>query len=152
MAAQNQSAGARVRIRRSPGEAFAAFADADKMSRFWFTRRDAGLVEGEKSTWFLGSSGDAFSFEVLVKEIHKPDKIVIEWIGVDGNPTQVTWLFEATDEGDTILTIEESGFAGSSEAIVERRLDSTAGFNQVIIAAKALIEHDVAISVVADHA
>ena len=59
---------------------------------------------------------------------------------------------EETEEGDTILTIEESGFAGSQEAIVERALDSTGGFNQVIIAAKALIEHGVAVNVVAAHA
>lgn len=151
MNVKNLSAGARVRIRRSPTEVFAAFADANNMSKFWFTRRDTGLVEGEKSTWFLGSGEDAISFDVLVKEISKPDKIVIEWVGWDGNSTQVMWLFEESDEGDTILTIEESGFVGSSEAVVERRLDSTAGFNQVIIAAKALVEHDVELNVVADH-
>ena len=152
MIGKNLSAGARVRIRRPPAEAFAAFANADKMSKFWFTRRDAGLVEGKKSTWFIGSGEDAYSFDVLVKEIRKPNKIVIEWLGVDGHTTEVIWLFAESDEGDTILTIEESGFAASSEAIVKRRLDSTAGFNQVIIAAKALVEHDVEINVVADHA
>ena len=143
---------AKSRVRRPPAEAYAAFADAGKMSKFWFTRRDDGLVEGEPSTWYLGSGADAFAFDIQVTELREPNLIAIEWEGPDGNATQVRWSFEETDDGDTILTIEESGFAGTDDAIVARALDSTGGFNQVLIAAKALIEHNVAINVVADHA
>ena len=146
------SAKARTRIRKSPQEVFTAFADAASMSKFWFARRDDGLKEGEPVTWFVGAGVDAFSFDVLVREIREPEKIVVEWEGLDGNRTQVSWSFEQTEEGDTILTIEESGFAGSDDAIIERVLDSTGGFNQVIIAAKALIEHGAELNVVADHA
>ena len=152
MNTEGLSAQAKTRIRRSPSEVFAVFADAGSMSKFWFTRRDPGLKEGETVKWFVGSDDDAFSFDVYVKEIRKPASIVIEWMGQDGNPAQVTWTFEETEEGDTILTIEESGYAGSSDAIVERALDSTGGFNQVIIAAKALVEHGIELNVVADHA
>ena len=152
MNTRNLTASARIRIRRSPADVFAVFADAKNMSKFWFTRRDNGLTEGESSTWFLGSGPDAYSFDVQVKEVCEPDKIVIEWEGLDGNRTQVMWLFDETDDGDTILTIEESGFVGSNEEIVERVVDSTCGFNQVIVAAKALVEHGVAVNVVADHA
>jgi hypothetical protein len=70
----------------------------------------------------------------------------------DGAFTQVTWSVEETEQGDTILTIEESGFTGSSDAIVEQAIDSTGGFNQVIVAAKAFIEHGIGMNVVADHA
>jgi uncharacterized protein YndB with AHSA1/START domain len=143
---------ARIRIRRSPSEVFSAFADASEMSKFWFKRRDDGLKEGESVSWFVGGGEDAISFDVHVKELDHPNKIVIEWVGYDGISTQVTWSFEETEDGHTILTIEESGFAGSSEAIVGRALDSTGGFNQVIIAAKALIEHGVELNVVTDHA
>ena len=152
MNAADLTARARIRIRRSPTDVFAVFADAKNMSKFWFTRRDNGLTEGESSTWFLGSGPDAYSFDVQVKEIREPDKIVIEWDGPDGSATQVMWLFDESDDGGTILTIEESGFVGSSEEIVERIVDSTCGFNQVIVAAKALVEHGAAVNVVADHA
>jgi uncharacterized protein YndB with AHSA1/START domain len=152
MSIENLSAKARIRIRRTPSEVFAVFVDAKEMSKFWFARRDDGLKEGEPVSWFVGSGEDAFSFEVRVRELNHPNKIVIEWTGYDGTSTQVTWLFEETENGHTILTIEESGFTGSRDAIVERALDSTGGFNQVIIAAKALIEHGVELNVVADHA
>jgi uncharacterized protein YndB with AHSA1/START domain len=145
------SAKAEIRIRRLPSEVFTAFADASAMSKFWFTRRDDGLKEGEPVSWFIVSGEDAISFDVRVKELSHPNRIVIEWEN-GGAYTQVTWSIEETEEGDTILTIEESGFTGSRDAIVERALDSTGGFNQVIVAAKALIEHGIELNVVADHA
>ncbi len=145
------SARAAIRIRRPPSEVFAAFADASAMSKFWFTRRDDGLKEGEYSSWFIGAGPDAISFDVLVKELSPPNRIAIEWES-GGGPTQVTWTLEETGEGETILTIEEAGFSGSREATLAWALDSTAGFNQVIIAAKALIEHGVGLHLVADHA
>lgn len=151
MSIDSLSAKAEIRIRRTPLEVFTAFADASAMSKFWFTRRDDGLREGESVSWFIGSGEDAISFDVRVKELSRPNRIVIEW-GNGGAYTQVTWSIEETEKGDTILSIEESGFTGSRDAIVERALDSTGGFNQVIIAAKALIEHGVELNVVADHA
>lgn len=151
METENLTGRASIRIRRSPSEVFAAFADAGSMSAFWFTRRDDGLKEGEPVTWYLGGDQDAYSFEVFVKELSSPNRIVIVWER-DGANVEVTWSLAETDENDTILTIEESGFAGSREAIVEQALDSTGGFNQVIVAAKAFIEHGVELNVVADHA
>ena len=146
------SAKARILFRRSPVDVFDAFANGEKMSRFWFKRDDAGLKVGETVSWRIGTGAEAISFDVLVKEFREPEKIVIEWPGDDGLPTQVTWSFEETDGGDTILTVEETGFVGSDDAIVKRALDSTGGFNQVIVAAKALVEHGVDVNVVSDHA
>jgi uncharacterized protein YndB with AHSA1/START domain len=143
---------ARTIIRRAPAEVFAAIVDADKMSKFWFTRTDDGLREGATSRWALGSAEDAFSFDILVKELREPEKIVIEWESRAGNKNIVTWLFEKSDQGDTVLTIEETGFSGDRDAVIEQVLDSTGGFNQVIIAMKAFVEHGVELNVVADHA
>lgn len=151
MTSDNLVAMAKARIRKSPSAVFAAFDDARLMSKFWFTRRDDGLRHGDSVTWYIGDGPDADSFDVRVIEARRPNSIVIEWETVGGR-TQVKWSLEETDEGDTILTIEESGFTGSREEVVERVLDSTGGFNQVIIAAKALIEHGVELNVVADHA
>jgi len=133
-------------------DVFDAFADAEKMSRFWFTRKDDGLEEGRTVTFYMGPGEGAFSFDVQVRAINEPHRIVIEWVGPDGFATQVTWSFDESGDGDTILTIEETGFGGSEETMIARALDSTGGFNQVIIAAKAFIEHGVSVNVVADHA
>ncbi len=151
MQTRNLTATAKTRIHASPDKVFAAFSEAQQMSKFWFHRDDAGLVAGERVKWSIGSGESAFSFEVTVKEVQAPKKLVIEWTSPGGVTTEVTWTFEGTPEGDTILTIVESGYQGNDEAIINRVLDSTGGFNQVIVAAKALVEHGVGINVVAAH-
>ncbi len=145
------AATARILVRSDPTSVFAAFTDAGRMSQFWFTRRDSGLVPGESVRWFLGSGADAASFKVDVIEVVAPERIVIDWADFDGTRTRVTWTMEGTADGDTLLTVTETGFAGTRDEIVAKALNSTGGFNQVILAAKALIEHGVSINVVADH-
>ena len=151
MSSNRLTGNAKIRIRRSPADVFNAFADPKAMSKFWFTRRDEGLQEGKSVTWYMGSGENAMSFDIRVKEVKRPNSILIEWEN-GGEFTQVRWTIKGTPEGEAILMIEESGFTGSQESIIRRALDSTGGFNQVIVAAKAFIEHGVAINVVADHA
>jgi len=144
------TAKASIRVRKPPEAVFAAFVDAHAMSQFWFTREDEGLQAGKDSTWAIGAGENAFSFAVRVKELRRPHTIVIEWENGPGY-TQVAWSIEAAGDGETILSIEESGFTGSDEAILQRVLDSTGGFNQVIVAAKAYLEYGAALNVVAAH-
>lgn len=142
---------ARSIIRATPEKVFEAFADPNLMKQFWFHRDDDGFKADESVTFYLGDSEDAFGFTAHVLELKPHSLIHIKW-GDENGWTEVKWMLEAADSGDTLLTIEESGFAGSSEEVASKVADSTKGFNQVIIAAKALIEHGVAINVVSDHA
>jgi uncharacterized protein YndB with AHSA1/START domain len=146
------SAKASIRVRRPVVEVFSAFADPEKMGRYWFTRRDDGLKQGESVSFFMGPAADAFSFDVQVIAFDEPHRIEIEWGGPDEIPTQVTFTFDETDAGDTLLAVEETGFGGGGGDTIQRALDSTGGFNQVIVAAKAFIEHGVEVNVVSDHA
>ncbi len=146
----NISARAQTLVRTSPSLVYEAFVDAGTMSKFWFTRRDDGLKAGETVSWFIGEDKEAFAIKVRVIELKKPERILIEW-GDGDEFTHVLWKMEETADGHTKLVIEESGFAGSAEEVTIQALDSTRGFNQVIIALKALVEHGVAINVVADH-
>jgi uncharacterized protein YndB with AHSA1/START domain len=145
-------ASARIKIHSAPTEVFAAFAEAERMSRFWFMRRDDGLRQGEKCTWYLGKSEDAYAFDISVSHLSEPDSMVFEWPGPDGNITSVRWSFEDDGGGSTILSVEETGFSGSDEEIAAKVLDSQGGFNQVVVAAKAYLEHGVAVNIVDDHA
>ncbi len=144
------TAKAQTVVRASPIAIYNSFVHADMMSKFWFTRNDQGLVEGETVQWYVGQSDDAYAIEVRVKELICPEKIVIEW-GDGQSFTQVLWRIESSSEGVSKLFIEESGFSGTSDEIVASALDSTAGFNQVIIALKALLEHKSTINIVDDH-
>jgi uncharacterized protein YndB with AHSA1/START domain len=138
-------------VRAQPKKVYEAFVNPDRMKQFWFHRTDSGLREGETVTWFIGDSPGAFGIIVHVIELKPNSLIHVKW-GDENTTTEVRWTFEETDEGDTKLKIEECGFSGNEQQIIDRALDSTGGFNQVIVAVKALVEHDVAINVVSDHA
>lgn len=147
----NLTARAKIIVHAPPDKVFDAFINPAKMRRFWFHRRDTGLREKSTVTFYLGAEDGAYGFPARVVELVPHSSLLIRW-GEDGSTTMVRWTFEATGASDTILTVEESGFTGTNDEIIARALDSTGGFNQVIVAAKALIEHDVALQVVADHA
>lgn len=144
------TANARMIIHRPAKDVFEAFADPAIMTRFWFPKASARLEEGREVTWYVGMDADAFEVTVRVKAAQKPHLLHIEW--GDGDAfTDVRWDFESIGDGDTIVRICESGFSGDQADVVQAALDSTAGFNQVITAAKALLEHGVRIDVVEDH-
>ena len=145
------SAKAQILIRRPVADVYDAFANPATMRRFWFGCRDGRLQEGETVTWTLGEAPDAPGFEVRVIRLVPPRMMIVEW-GDGERRTTVTWRFERRDARTTVLRVEETGFEGDPEEIVSSALDSTGGFNQVIVAAKALLEHGVAINVVADRA
>ena len=145
------SAKAQILIRRPARDVYDAFANPAEMSKFWFSRVDGGLREGKAVTWSLGDQPDAPEFEVRVIALNPPTSIVMEW-GCEESCTTVTWTFEQRGRATTLLRVEEAGFSGDTKETVSSALDSTGGFNQVIVAAKALLEHGVAINVVADRA
>ena len=145
------AATAQTLIHKPVSEVFDAFVNPETMSRFWFTRRDDGLRAGETSAWYLGARPDAPQFEVRVTSLVHPRLIVMEWENA-GSLTTVTWRFERKSQDTTLLRVEETGYSGDPQATIAAALDSTGGFNQVIIAAKAWLEHRAPINVVADHA
>ena len=145
-----RTAKARILIRATPAEIFDAFIDPATMSRFWFCRRDHGLTSGADVLWYVGNDVQAMAITVRVVELQQPERIVIDW-GVGGAFTRVVWTISARSAEQSILQIEESGFPGSEDQQLSRVIDSTAGFNQVVVAVKALLESGCAMNIVADH-
>ena len=142
---------AQTLVRKPVADVFDAFADAESMSKFWFTRRDDGLRAGETVTWYLGAQPDALSTDIRVTSLERPSLIVMEWENAGGFTT-VTWTFEEKGPNTTLLRVEETGYSADPQTNLAAVLDSIGGFNQVIIAAKAWLEHRAPINVIADHA
>lgn len=138
------------RFNVSRERAFDVFADPAQMSRFWFHRRDHGMRAGENIRFYLGSAEDAISFEVRVFELTRPSCLAFEWGDGDDRAT-VRFTFEERGTDASLVRIEESGHVVGGDALLARLLDSTGGFNQVIIAARAFAEHGVSVNVVEGH-
>ena len=137
---------AELLIRRPVAEVFAAFIDPEVITKFWFDASSGRLESGKTVRWRWDKC-DAW-VAVRVKAIEQDERILIEW--GNENPTTVEWSFTRRSEHTTYVSVVNSGFSGSADEIVHQALDSTGGFALVLAAAKAYLEHGIALNIVAD--
>mgnify|MGYP001198469812 CR=1 FL=1 len=130
-------------IRKPVAQVFEAFVDPTITSRFWFTRGDHRLEEGQTVTWYWDMYD--VSAEVKVKSIEPNKRILIEW------PNPVEWMFEPRSDEATFVTITEYGFEGTDDEKVARAIDSMGGFTLTLAGCKAFLEHGIELSLVGDH-
>jgi uncharacterized protein YndB with AHSA1/START domain len=133
-------------IRRPAAEVFRAFADPDVTTRFWFTKSSGKLTPGAQVRW----TWEMFdlSSPVVVKEVEEDERILFDW----DDPAKTVDLRFTPVAGDaTYVRVTETGHRGDGDEIVAQVIDSTSGFVQVLCACKALLEHDVELTVVRDH-
>ncbi|MBI3723508.1 SRPBCC family protein [bacterium] len=135
-------------IRKPVAEVFEAIVDPAITSRFWFTKGSGRLEKGKRVRWDWEMYGA--SAQVLVLELEKDRRVLIEWSGAGQPPTTVEWTFAAR-AGTTYVTIANRGFGGSQDEIVKQAIDSTGGFAFHLAGLKAVLEHDIDLNLTADH-
>ncbi|AUX49158.1 activator of HSP90 ATPase [Sorangium cellulosum] len=137
---------AEMLIRKPVAEVFEAFVNPAITTRFWFTRSSGRLEPGKEIRWDWEMYG--VSAHVRVKDVDPGRRILIEW---DDPPCPVEWLFTARADDTTFVSISNWGFRGSDDEVVAQAIDSMGGFTMVLAGLKALLEHNVALNLVADH-
>ncbi|MDG0809300.1 SRPBCC family protein [Cohnella rhizosphaerae] len=137
-------------VRRPVEEVFEAFVDPSVTTRFWFTKSSGRLAEGARVRWEWEMYGAAAEVDVLAIEPNR--RIKIRWGDETNGFTQVEWTFTDRGANETFVSVVNSGFQGDGDAVVAQALDSTGGFNMVLCALKALLEHGIELNVVADKA
>lgn len=139
---------AQMLIRRPVAEVFNAFIDPAITTKFWFTKSSGKLEPGKEIRWDWEMYGH--STHLRVQSIEPPKRILIEWTN-HGHPCPVEWLFTPRPDHTTFVTVSNWGFTGTDDEQVTQALDSTGGFNLVLAAAKALLEHHLQLNLVPDH-
>jgi uncharacterized protein YndB with AHSA1/START domain len=134
-------------IRRPPSEVFRAFVDPAVTTTFWFTGSTGKVVADARLTWEWEMYG--VSTDVRVRTVEEDRLIVLDW-GEEGRYTTVEFRFVPVRE-HTYVRVTETGLHGDGDELAAYAADSTGGFAKVLCAAKALLEHDVRLTVVADH-
>lgn len=134
-------------IRREPSVVFNAFIDPKITTQFWFSKSSGPLVPGETVLWEWENFGA--SAEVKVKSVVQNQEIVIDW-GTTDVPAIVTWTFTSHSSGGTIVAIQTTPFAGTEDEILQAIQDQTGGFTLVLANAKALLEHNIHLNLIAD--
>lgn len=134
-------------IRRPADEVFRAFVDPAVTTRFWFTKSSGPLEPGATVRWEWEMFGVGTT--VTVKDVVPNERILVEWNPDD--PSTVEWTFTPHERGTHVRIVEDDIKGDTSDAIAAHALDSMQGFTFVLAAAKALLEHDIVLRVVADH-
>jgi uncharacterized protein YndB with AHSA1/START domain len=134
-------------VRRPPEVVFQALVDPAATTRFWFTTSTGALVPGAEVQWVWEMYG--VSTTVVVKEIEENRRILFDW-GDGDESTTVEFRFTPWEGGATHVEVTETGLRGDGDAIAAHLAGSTGGFSLVLSALKALLEHDIVLTVVAD--
>ena len=134
-------------IRKPVSEVFEAFVNPAITSKFWFTKGSDRLQAGKQIRWDWEMYGH--SVEVNVKAIEENKRILIEWGAADARTT-VEWLFTSRTDNNTLVSVTNSGFSGDGDEVVKQALDSTGGFTLVLAGAKAFLEHNISLNLIAD--
>ena len=137
---------AQMLVRRPVAEVFEAFVDPEITTKFWFTKSSGRLEPGREVRWEWEMYGA--SAAVRVKEVEPDSRILVEW---DDPPCPVEWRFTPRADGTTLVNISNWGFTGTDDEVVAKAIDSMGGFTSVLAGLKALLEHGVALNLVADH-
>ncbi|HMB92849.1 MAG TPA: SRPBCC family protein [Rhodothermales bacterium] len=133
-------------IRKPVSEVFEAFVNPAFTSKFWFTKGSDRLQVGKQIRW----DWEMYNHSVLVsiKAIEENKRILIEW-GAYGTTT-VEWVFTPRADHTTLVSVTNSGFSGDGDEVVKQALDSTGGFALVLAGAKAFLEHNINLNLIAD--
>ena len=134
-------------IRKPVSQVFEAFVNPEITTKFWFTKGSGRLKAGEHIRWDWEMYN--ISVQVSVKEVEQDKRILIEWEGY-GGPTTVEWVFTSPSDNTTFVSITNSGFNGDGDEVVKQALDSTGGFALVLAGAKAFLEHNINLNLIAD--
>ena len=134
-------------VHRPPADVFRAFLDPAVTTRFWYTKSSGPMTPGAELRWDWEMYG--VSATVAVKEVEADSRIVFAW--GDPRPTTVELGFTPWPTGGTYVQVTETGLSGTGDEVVAHVAGSTGGFTTVLCALKALLEHDVELTAVADH-
>jgi uncharacterized protein YndB with AHSA1/START domain len=137
------------RIAKPVHEVFEAVADPAKLSKFFVTGpgTKGRLEAGATVMWdFRDFPGP---FPVKVTEVVENKKIVLEWPANDDaaegaafvkHDNRVTFDFEGLEDGRTLVTITEEGWAETPKGN-QQALRNTEGWTGCLLAMKVWLEH-----------
>jgi uncharacterized protein YndB with AHSA1/START domain len=127
----------KINIQKPANEIYEAFVNPEKIGSFWFSSSSERWVEGKTITLKYeeyNAQGD-----IYIKEIHENEKVVFEWAG----NLLVTISFFPAEKGGTIVEVNEEGFDGDDENLINQLLDNKEGWVYMLTCLKGYIEFGV---------
>jgi uncharacterized protein YndB with AHSA1/START domain len=143
-----------IHVARPVHEVFEAVADPKQLSCYFTTGgASARLEAGMTVTWDFHDFPGAFPVDVI--EVVPDERIVLKWDAAETEPggpiedakpagykTMVTMRFKPTDDGRTLVEIEETGWR-ETEAGLRASYGNCMGWSQMLAALKMWLEHGI---------
>lgn len=132
-------------IRQPVRQVFNAFIDPEMTTRFWFSSSTGKLQQDATLIW----SWDKYqvSAKVSVTSIIPDQLIRIQW----GEPsTTVDFIFEALNDTQTYLKIQNYNIPLQGDELLAFVIDSTGGFTTVLDSLKAYLDYGIQLNLVHD--
>lgn len=126
-------------IAKPAHDVFEAFVDPDRIGNFWFSSSSERWASGK--TIKLRYEEYNADGEIRVKEIVADKKIAFEWdYGNDVHLVTITFTFR--DDGNTLIEVNEEGFADDKDAI-PLLVGNKEGWVYMLTCLKGYLEHGI---------
>ncbi|WP_317129269.1 SRPBCC family protein [Maribacter algarum] len=133
-------------IRKPISKVFDAFIHPEITTKFWFTKSSGKLEVGKTIDWTWEMFDHTASIHVI--SITPNENIKIQW-GEDKDAI-AEWNFKSMGPDKTFVTITNTGLKGTTDEIMAQIRDATGGFTWVLAGAKAYMEHNLELNLIAD--
>jgi uncharacterized protein YndB with AHSA1/START domain len=133
-------------IRKPVSEVFNAFVDPAHTSRFWFSSGSSKLAPNARVEWRWNS----FKLRVVadVVAFEKNKHLAVAWPNKYGIH-KLEWHFNERPDGSTYVSISETGFDPSNQAL-QQALGSSEGFSLLLASLKSYLEHGSVLPLIAE--
>ena len=134
-------------------DVFEAVADPAKLSQYFTTGGAEGRLQtGRTVAWDFADFPGAFPVDVIVAE--QDERIVLRWAANEGPPadgqstpgadyqTEVVFLFEPVGDNRTKVSIGESGWRQTPDAL-KASYGNCMGWSQMLCCLKAYLEYGI---------
>jgi uncharacterized protein YndB with AHSA1/START domain len=129
-----------LKIRKPAAEVFDAVVDPKKLTGYFIQTSSGPLVEGTTVKWSFAEAPEPF--DVVVHEIVKDAKIVLEWPGTRDYPTRVEMLFEPMDAENTMVRISEGDWRLEVRGI-QAPCGNAGGWMHMMCCLKGMLEYGI---------
>lgn len=132
-------------IRKPVAKVFEAFVNPEITTKFWFTKSSGRLELGKtvRWDWEMFGVGD----ELTVTAMEENRRIEGKW---SSDPTTVEWVFEAQEDGTTLVKISNWGFPVNATDSLPMAIDAKGGYTMVLAGLKAWLEQGIELNLVRD--
>jgi uncharacterized protein YndB with AHSA1/START domain len=133
-------------IRMPALEVYEAFAVPAITPKLWFTKSRGRLEVGKHLRWYWEMYEVCSTVEVKALEPGK--RILIEWTA-NSETTAVEWNFTAHEDGNTFVSITDSGFIGNGDNVMQAAKGGKTSLELVLAGLKSYLEHGIQPNLVA---